>query len=800
MEPSLKDQELQLPEDFNPNDFEIEPPASNDQQLPEGLTSEEFEIVDPEPGLVSRILSGQKSGLSSLTLGLSENIPGFQVSDEERAAQSTSSKLTDFIAGFYPISLGVKLIANPISKKTAIWASKSPVGKKALTSLGNLIGIGATGAAIKGAEEAFKGEMPDIDDMVESGAEWALLDLGLSTLGKTGTFVKGLVSKARRNNTSTPKELKSLVDKMKKDGVVFENAEDVSSAALNTLEGAKIKPEKITGKNLKERKVSREKTKVLADNVSELAEELPEKINVREIIERKEKKAAESIFEDMSIRAETEKEFGASIKDGIENEIRKDKDIYTPLYDFVEEAASKIKGQVEEPIAVAKEVLKKLEKVKTKATGFQSVINTLRTSIEDLGEISIGSVKQPATFIEDITVSKMLELKRKLGQIVNYDIIEWEVKQSLKPVIESLSTSVRKSLGSNQIALEAFEAAEKAFSKSAKRFRNSNIRSLRSESNPENIARKITRPTELEKMKNALSKKDYALVEREVVEQMNEKGFKEASKDLRELFKDLSPEARKVAREVVESKNPISKNLRRVKKEEKILNELGESLESGKRPSETIDLWKTRVGRKRISNALEGSPNKEEMVKYLNDQSLSDIVKTVINKEGFIDFNKVKKLLRDTNSRKLIQDISGKQGVSFFNNLEKMSKQLDRNLRFKTLISETRVAEKGQRAGKGAFSKLRDKNDPIGSIIEKIANNLGIENASSLKKFLYLLGLPIVGVKVGAGLLAGGIMFKLLRNQKVMKAFKEASKKNVSSETMAASIKTINEFLEFLDE
>jgi len=777
----------------------------------ESIPPEQDQIAQP-PQEEEKIspFKGTKAGLSALTLGLSENIPGLSLSKAERENLSASDKTFEFLAGFLPIEGAVKLIANPITNRTAKWAAASPYGKKTLQAAGRLFGIGTTGAAIKGTETAFKGELPSIEEMVEDGAMWAVLDGALSTLGYGGRFAKSLLSKAKKLNKPKEKVLKDVIDKLRKSGIELGENERTAMAALDILEGIEKTPTKATvsAQDLKTRKIDKKSTEELLDKSFELSQEIPKDLDADKVFKAR---AQEGIVSDEALdiigkRAKTDKVLGQSIKNGIDFEIQKAKQVYAPLYNFAKDVAKGIEVNPVEVVKVIDAVEKKIRGLETKSSGYATVLNTLQDARTDLGRTLIpGSKGASYELTENISVSKALELKRRLSDIITYDLLDYNIKQELIPVVNSLRTFIKDSLGThNKEAASLWSTAEKEYSKYARRFKNKNIREIRGETQPERIANKVSNPSILEDLKKTLPEETYAQVEREVLEQIQGDALPAAKKKVRNLSNSLSKNANEIAQRIEKNKTPSPKRSAVKKIEDSIVEDLSLSLEKGERPSKTLDLWRTEKGNKIVNNVLKDSPNKAEIVDYLNKQTLGDITKSVLDKKGVVDFSKVNKLVRDKESKALLKRIGGDDAVQFFSQLEQRAKQLEKNLKSQSTIFEGKRAQKEYKPeyGEQLIEKTYPKKkDPFG-LMEGYLKSVGINSPYKLKYLIYGLGalgtLPVAlsAPKTVGGYITAALLFKLIKKPKVMKAFRDASSKGVSNRTMAQSLKIIDDALQ----
>ena len=426
-----------------------------------------------------------------------------------------------------------------------------------------------------------------------------------------------------------------------------------------------------------------------------------------------------------------------------------------------------------------------------------------------------------------------MELKRRLNQIIDYDVLDWEIKQKLKPLVDALRTGIKTDLkvGSAE-ASSIWQNAEAEYAKAAKKFKIPNIRKIRYEVRPERIASDIKSPTVVRELKNALPENVYKQTEREILEQISSSEIKSAKNQVREMSTTLSEDSNKIANEIIEAKRikhnkpvkpkkpiepktwtkpvkpvkpikPVStkkvedlKNKRKNKIENSILEDLATAQEKGIPPKETLELWKTKKGQKIVENSFKDSPNKSDVIEYLNKQSLNDIIETIINKDGVIDFTKVNRFVRNKGERQFLELVGGKDAVTFFNQLEQISKQFEKNLLKSNIIHKTETLKsKGSgKRGKYLISKKSEKNQTFLDISEKKLKELGINNPFKLKYLLYTLGAGLYAPKLAATAFGTTVLIKLLNKPNVRKAFKEVStKEGISNSKMGALINLILE-------
>jgi hypothetical protein len=126
---------------------------------------------------------------------------------------------------------------------------------------------------------------------------------------------------------------------------------------------------------------------------------------------------------------------------------------------------------------------------------------------------------------------------------------------------------------------------------------------------------------------------------------------------------------------------------------------------TGERPDKLMKYWKTPEGQQLIKQSLKGNPNEKEVLKYLEDQSLSDFSASVVSPDGTINFDKFNSLIKDPATLENLRLMGGEEGVQFFKNLEKMSKDIE-----KTLIKPEPILKKMTSSEKKAFEENLSRN------------------------------------------------------------------------------------------
>lgn len=791
-------------------------------------------------------IQAAKGAYKGATLGLSQ-LPGtpqaltfglLTPEDLKPEEGSISAVIGEGLGSLLPISK----LYNMFSKPLVNIAMKSPILQRQLSSLARLTGSGLTGATVKGIETSSKGEMPSVEDMFEHGVEWTALDAILQSLGYAGRFVKGILKKSKSTGKQSWETVNELMNDMREQGADFSSAEKTAAKALSILEkepeiasraikatenqknisqiehviSESIAPDSLKSNELRYKKMKPQSFKIINENSNDLSAKLPEHINPEKIITDISEESISSKLNEFHPATENPKELGETVQKYVNKALEKSRESYKPKYETATKAAKEIKYKPTSSIKMAESLLEKISSLKTKPTGYQNVINVLQTALEDLGQYigrsPLGNVK----IIEDVPVDKMMELAKRLNEVVNYDVLESTIKDRIKPLINTLKKEIRMSLKPNSEALKAFEEAEQEFAKTSKLFGRENIRNIREIESPEKIEKILNYPSALEDLSKVMSPEEYKIVERNILQKVKELPHEKASKFVNGLRKVLTEDARKIAQDIVESKLPLGSTAQKNRIMNATFDDLASSIESGTRPEKALKLWQTPEGQNIIKQGLKNNPNSKEILSYLEKQSMFDFAKSII-KDGEIDFKKFNKLIKDKAVLENIRLVGGEDAVKFFTNLENYSKRLEKNLnlfekvinagqntikkspRGKYILEKTGVLNKQASReakifeesvnkeklaaktpgvqGQQRIKEMAKKQFPVQTKLNDLFDFLGVGG----KTILAALGvIKFGGLPSATGYLVARIIFKLAKSKKFRDTIKNAASKNIS--------------------
>lgn len=817
---------------------------------------------------ISSLHQGLESGLS---FGLSKQIrKATDPTYNPEIEKSEHFKGSEMAGSLLPLTGVQSILTTPLRKL----AEKSPVLMRQAKALANITGSALTGAAEEATKSAFKGEVPSADDLIEHGALWGAVDAGLQALGWGGRFAKALFSRAQKVVKPEWQVLNDVLTEAKISGSDISSPDRVAAKAMSILDKEPV--EATAGKELLEgKKVARQEAKqanAVEKDIKQLKESSKERIEPEALQNKKiEKKVFDKIDEASPELAEViqpesihpnqlekelgetsldnrinrigpksanNKEFGAEIQKEIETGMEAARKEYKPLYDKVKEGAKKIEYTPIEMAKVANETLQKLQSLKTKPAGYDTVIKQLENVLEDIGYIvlknpggRVTGIKAPV--YESTNVGQTIELGRRLNEIINYDVLDRTIKDQLRPLARLAKSESKKALAHKPKLLQAFEQAETKFGEAAQKYGRESVTKIRKIEAAEGIDSLIKSPTALEDLRKVLSPEKWSRVERQILEHMREMSHVNAQKYLNEISPQLSSKTRETAQKFVRSKLPRGKEANIKSTQEGVFDELADSFTRGVRPDKTLKLWKTVKGQDIVRKGLKNNPNAEEIIQYLEKQSINDFAKSVVKPDGKIDFKKFNELMKDKAFKENLKLTGGQEAVSFFENLEKLSSQIESNAKnfekVKATYTESgrgaekiartkakskipskekkvfneaieretteKAASKEQKGqiGKERLKKVGPYEEPIKFKLKEYYDTLGIPG----KTLLGIIGLTGLGIPKGvAAYAAYKIIYKMATSKTARNAFMKAAGERTNPLTFIKAIDSLDENLE----
>lgn len=674
-----------------------------------------------------------KGAASGTTLGLSQYIPGMEYEKGDY--------------GFGVAEAAAEL--NPIMGLAKAWGipakaiAKTPLLGRAAGAMSRVVQSGGIGGSLSALKTAFKGEIPEMEDVLANAFEWIALD-GLIHAGTAGArFIKNFINKGEAAKESSYDLAKTLIDRVKEKGVNPESTDEFARAMIQEARVAypnvKIQPpkqiktltaaEEVAQKNLAPSEVNQyslKNRKVEPEFVENVLERPPEpEIPAVEKPRDLQQPVTESELDLLVERPETKKALGEDIGKDIEASLQATEGEYKPLYEMAEEAAQLVETDTSKVSRTAWDKLQDLrrEGMRTQPDRYASTEKILQDVLYD----SDAVLEWDGDKITDlmgtgkISTSRAIELDRRLGKIINYENIDPDVRDILKGVRGELREANLKALSEIPEAKEVYQQATDIFRDKSERFGEEIVRQIRAGSvSPEAIISALERPSNLEAVKNVVSPEQFRQIERELLSSINDKSYGKAQSLARELRNYLSDDANMLLDEILLSKKP-AKSLTpsdRVKlKENYVLKEMAKPT----KPTKLVSEWKTKRGRGEIKQALKNNPNKDEIIEFLERETLSDMAKDVIDDAGQINPEKFAKLAKK--NLDTIEELGGKDARRFFEKIDQIQKQAKSNVDYFNRVKKAGKRsigyeeidagkfEKGkQEKGKLALERVRQRN------------------------------------------------------------------------------------------
>lgn len=448
------------------------------------------------------------------------------------------------------------------------------------------------------------------------------------------------------------------------------------------------------------------------------AETIAEEVMSKDLVEK---------IESTAQRATSDLELGKNIKGDIERTIETSKKETDALYEIAKKGEEKKFPKLQKTANAIVEQINKIRIGGLNLTpeGYAKADKQLVQTLTDLGyAVEMDASGNIVRAVENSRqpLSKVIEVKRRLNNIINYDLLDTSAQDFLKDPVFQLRDGIRKGYGpKTSPARKAFEEAESKFGEFAEKKGKKAIRNMRTTEKPESIAKTIKTPSGLEDVKQVVSPEQFAQIEREILEEIKGLNEQKAAEYYREIRPSLSSDSRAIAEEIIQSKAPKNSPTRKVAQREaiqkKAIDDIAKATITGQRPEVALDLWKTKEGQQLIKQALENNPNKKEVLKYLQDQSFKDFYSSIVNEEGVINFNKLDQMLADKATAANIRMVAGEDGYQFLKQSEQLSERIKKNVSMiegkinKGSAKERAAIEREiEKKGKERLSRTKEKN------------------------------------------------------------------------------------------
>lgn len=772
------------------------------------VVSEELRAAGVEPDFSEELERAGEYGaaeslkgvLSGASFGLTKAIPGL------RPKEGVGTTVNEVIgSALLPVGSAIKAGKYAVSPLIKL-AANSPKIQKVISSLGHLTGIstlGAVGGAIHEATEDEELKIPSVENALEHGAMWGAVDIALQGLGLTGRFAKALFSKSKSSGVD---RISLLTDTIKQAEALGGSEEKVAKTALDILEGRtpesaqKIAQQQIDqqatqkAKSLKDRKVEvKDFTKL---NHTPPMPYLPGEFQFEKVADSAINTDLQASIDAVGERAASEKVLGENIQKDLEQQFDIRKQQADELYTEASEGMEMKFVNLNDTATSLFKQIQKIQKgsIKLSPEGYTKAEKQLLQALEDIGFAPVldedGKRVIDIIKVSDTELSKAVDIKKRLNNIIDYDLKETGAQDFLKDPTHSLRGDIRRGYGSKENSQRiAFEKAEKLFGENAQQAKKKSISSSRYSDKPESIAKLIKTPSGLHDLKQNVSPDQFKQIEREVIEHINSLPEDKARNFYREIRGDLSSDAKVVAEEIIESKAPLTssnrKQVQRSKIQDSILEDISKASITGERPEKALNLWKTREGQQIIKHSLEENPNKKQIIDYLSETSFNDFASSIVNPSGEINFKKLNDFIKDPATRENIRLVAGEEGLNFFNQLEKISNEAKRNFNIiegvidKGSASERAKIDKAISNRSNRFDRHKELQkeayDSKNKLIYKLDDFLKSYGIKT-KALLALLGIVKLGTPETLAVAGSYELLKYMaKNKNVRQAIRQAS-------------------------
>ncbi len=673
--------------------------------------------------------------------------------------------------------------------------AKSPLVRKSANALSSLIGGATMGITDTVVRDAMKGKVTSVDDIVKHGASWAAIDAALQVLVKGAVFAKNLWKTVAKGKT--PVEVLNQVSQKVK-GYIEKEGMSIGEASLRAVE--EVEANTIVPKDLRSRKITNEPLDRIHRNAAEMAEEIhPQSVEstVDSLVDENISERINNSWE----RASSKRELGLTVQEEINRGFESLTESANPVY---QKARFQAKDINHRPVSTANEIMRlmnELESIKLRPSDYGSTIRHLKTALKDIG---YGIFKNKKTkvkrvkFKNEISAEQLMEVKKRVNEIVDYESITPTVKNTLKLVAKEARKDIGKALKEHPETLKLYEEAEGIHANKSQTYGRKAINKIRSSQNGDSIAKMIENPSVLSDVLPLVSSDTRNKIERELLESLNKLSYQRGKDKLREWDKYFNYENKKLARSIVDSKIKIHSPLRTRSIEDSIIGELSNSLSTGLRPSRVMRMWQNEKGRNLVLDSLEGNPNKKDLVKYLQDQSSNDLFKSIVSDTGKIDFVKLKEMLKNPSVLKDLEAVGGPQSIQFLRELERRAAQIEKNIE----VMGKRFpasAKQGQReAGERILQKVAKKEEPIKNFLINTAEHLGL-TGEKFKHFItamHVFGMMTSPLKYPLAVVAQKLLYKAAVSKPVRDSYLMMLKANTNTEKFTTALQG---FIDSLD-
>lgn len=446
-------------------------------------------------------------------------------------------------------------------------------------------------------------------------------------------------------------------------------------------------------------------------------------------------------------------------------------------YSAAREAATGIAGSAPRTVEEAKALLANLTK-STPTPEQQPVINFLSGLISDL-ETTTPASTRPASSLLDASgvpisaaqeipasatatrrsANDLVDLVQRANQAVNYESELRLQSHRLTPIIRTLRNEVGTVLDQNPSAASLYQEANELHARNAQTWGTKYMRNLRFAENPEQIISKTKLASNMRNLKEGIEDPTIqGLAERLVIQDITKSGSSDSNRAaVAALAPELRVEARNAAQELVNVKDPLTTPGGRAAIRNEILKDAAKSVNTGKRPTQILDLMQTPKGYNLVRESLNATPQSRELFQSFERLFVEDIFSSITNSTGEIDFNKARNIFKNRDVREVTERIGGPNIIRRFNQLEGFANNFDRNMNLY-------------------------KSPETKSLFQRLASNT--KSAGVIGAVLHALHMPwpiIAGLGITKGVLSGGkitydaLSKQLLQNPRAVRILESIS-------------------------
>ena len=347
-------------------------------------------------------------------------------------------------------------------------------------------------------------------------------------------------------------------------------------------------------------------------------------------------------------------------------------------YSAAKQSAENLSGTAPRTLEEAKKLRANLVAT-TPSTEQNPVINYLNGLISDLETVTPASTKpasklldasgKPVTAATEIaessspTVKKandMITLVQNGNQAVNYSSELREQSHRLIPIINILREETGQVLSKSPTAAGLYADANTLHARNAETWGTKYMRNVRFAENPESIITQSKRASNIRNLKQAVPNIQIQNVaERLIVDDITKAGSTASNlKTVSDLAPELSVNAQNAAHELINVKDPLTSPGGRALVRNQILKDAAQSVNTGKRPDQVLDLMGTPKGYNIVRETLNTSPQGREMFQSFQRLFMEDLFTAVRDPSGRIDFSKAKNVFKNPETRQVAELIN----------------------------------------------------------------------------------------------------------------------------------------------